>query len=312
MEEKTQKILAFPLEKRRIRPISGNVRPHNQGVDRAGTMRKGRKTICALLCFAALAIPVAALAASSVKSTTYYNIYYDQWQGVADAMGTYLDAAFTTARDVLGYDNGSNGKIEIHFYSDPGSSTLGYTIPGSNSFYLNLTHGSSTSDSYLRDYGATAAHETSHVLFFHETRVNMSSGDAAAYTWLTEAISYYVGDVVYSYGDKLSKSALGSYLSSYSSNGSKKVSWWTSGDNYKNGSYSALDLVQLESIGLYLDSLKGWSGIQSVLTYLSQGNSVDSAFQKVYGKETGQKDTSTGSTVNTLYSGYIYYYLGHY
>lgn len=274
-------------------------------------MRRIRTTIGALLCLAIL-LPVWTSNAALVKSTTYYNVYYDQWQGVADALSGYLDSAFTSARDVLGYDNGSYGKIDIYFYSDTKSNTLGYTPYGSNNFYINLTHGSSTNASYLSDYGSTIAHETAHVLFFHKTKVNMTSADGPSYTWLTEALSYYVGDVVYPQGDRLSKSTLGSYLSNYSSNGAKKASWWTSGSNYQNGSYSALDLVQLECIGLYLAETGGWAGIQNVLNYLSQGNSVDSAFQKAFGKSTGQSGTDAGSTVNTLYSGYIYYYLGHY
>lgn len=274
-------------------------------------MRRIRTTIYTLLCLAIL-VPVWTTNAAPVKTTTYYNIYYDQWQGVADALAGYLDASFTSARDVLGYDNSAYGKIDIYLYSDPKSSTVGYTPYGGNAFYLNLTHGASTSSSYLSDYGSTAAHETAHVLFFHKTKADMNSAEAPAYTWLTEALSYYVGDVVYSQGDKLSKSTLGSYLSRYSSDGSKKVSWWTSGSNYQSGSYSALDLVQLECIGLYLADNGGWSAIQNVLTNVSQGNSVDSAFQKAFGKSTGQSGTETGSTVNTLYSGYIYYYLGHY
>lgn len=288
--------------------VKGSVR---SGRDMGTHMRRTRATIFALLCLAIL-LPGLSSNAASVKSTTYYNIYYDQWQGVADALSGYLDSAFTSARDVLGYDNSSYGKIDIYFYSDSKSSTLGYTPYGSNSCYININHGTSTSSSYLSDYGSTIAHETAHVLFFHKTKVNMTSSDGPAYTWLTEALSYYVGDVVYPQGDKLSKSTLGSYLSNYSSNGSKKVSWWTSGANYQNGSPSTLDLVQLECIGLYLADNGGWSSIQNALTYLSQGNSMDSAFQKAFGKSTGQSGTDTGSSVNTLYSGYIYYYLGHY
>lgn len=257
-----------------------------------------------------------ALADSGVLSTTYYNIHYDQWQSVASSLTQYLDAAFTTPRDVLGYSNGSYGKIDLYFYSDPKSSVLGYTTPGSNSIYINLTHGSATNDSYLRDYGEDVAHETGHVLFFHDTGVNnrnsLGSSEGSSYTWFTEALSYYIGEVAYPYGPQMSKSSLGSLLSSSSSNGSKKASWWSSGDDYKNGSYTSLDLAQLETIGYFLASRGGNSNIQSALSYLSKGDTVESALKKAYGEDTGQSGTSSGADVKTLYSDYLNYYLGHY
>ena len=250
--------------------------------------------------------------AGSSKSTTYYNVYYSQWQNVADAMSGYLDAAFTTARDVLGYDNSAYGKIDIYFFSDPNSSVTGFTVPGSNACYINISHGLSTDDSYLRSYGAAAAHETGHVLFFHETKLSMSSADASSYTWLTEALSYYIGDVAYPYGQKKSKDTLGAYLSYYSGNGSTKASWWSVGDSYRQGSVTSLGLAELQSIGLYLNDHGGWNAIHNLLNYLAQGYNVDGAFQMAYGKQTGQYGTTAGSGVNTIYSDYLYYYLGHY
>jgi hypothetical protein len=257
-----------------------------------------------------------AWAADSVKSTDYFNIHYGSWQGVADAMTPYLNAAFTTPRDVLGYDNGGNGKIDVYFYSDPKSSTAGYTYGGQNAIYINLLYGDSTKDSYLRSYGSTVAHETGHVLFFHETnlqnRYAWNTVGASAYTWITEALSYYIGDVAYPNGAQYSKGQLGAMVNSYSRNGAQRVSWYNTGLDYKQGSPSGLELVQLESIGKYLADLGGWGAIQATLRNLAAGDDFDQAFSKAFGKETGMFSTASGADVNTLYSGYINYYLGHY
>lgn len=250
------------------------------------------------------------------KTTTYYTLHYDSWSEVADALTPYLDAAFTTSKNVLGYDNSGFGKIDIYFYSDPGSATLGYTTAGQNSFHLNLTHGTSLRDSYLSEYGQTIAHETAHVFFFHQTKLNekyaWSSDGAATYTWLTEALSYYVGGVAYPYGSQYSKATLASTFKYYSRNGAERASWLDTGRDYKNGSASALELVQLETIGYFISETYSWSGIASLLSTLAANGNYESAFKTIFGKESGQSGTSSGADVNTLYSDYIHFYLGHY
>ncbi|MBI4798774.1 MAG: hypothetical protein HY794_08590 [Desulfarculus sp.] len=279
-------------------------------------MKRRFRFLAVLLSILMVLAVKAALAADPVKTTDYFNIHYGSWQGVAEAITPYLNAAFTTPRDVLGYDNGGYGKIEVYFYSDSKSGTAGYTYPGENAIHINLIYGDSTKDSYLRDYGSTVAHETGHVLFFHETklqnRYGWGSSGAAAYTWISESLSYYIGDVVYPHGPQYSKAQLGSMVNSYSSNGSKRSSWLTSGNNYMQGSASSLDLVQLKTIGKYLADSGGWGAIQSTLRNLAAGNDYDTAFRKAFGKETGMTSTASGADVNTLYSGYINYYLGHY
>lgn len=259
---------------------------------------------------------VPAWAADAVKSTDYFNIHYGSWQGVADALSPYLNAAFTTSRDVLGYDNGGNGKIDVYFYSDPKSGTAGYTYAGENAIHINLLYGDSTKDSYLRSYGSTIAHETGHVLFFHETKLEnryaWGTTGSAAYTWITESLSYYIGDVVYPYGSQYSKAQLGSLVNSYSRGGTLRNTWINSGANYMFNFPSSLDLVQLKSIGLYLAESGGWGAIQAALSNLAAGNDFDTAFRKAFGKDTGMLSVASGADVNTLYSGYINYYLGHY
>lgn len=251
-----------------------------------------------------------------VKSSDYFNIHYGSWQGVADAMTPYLNAAYTSSRDVLGYTNPGYGKIDVYFYSDPKSATAGYTYPGENAIHINLLYGNATNDSYLRSYGSTMAHETGHVLFFHETkeqnRYAWGSTGAAAYTWITESLSYYIGDVVYPYGSQYSKNQLGSMFNTYSRNGTLRNTWLNSGGNYMLNAASSLDLVQIKTIGEYLADTGGWGAIQAMLSNLAAGNDFDTAFHKAFGKDTGMFSTASGADVNTLYSGYINYYLGHY
>jgi len=265
----------------------------------------------------AVALAAASATSGGVLSTTYYDIYYGQWESVAQGLSAYLDAAFTTARDVLGYDNSGYGKITITFYSDPSSSTSGYMYWGENGIYLNLLYGSSITDSYLQSYGSTVAHETAHVLFFHETNLDeryaYTTVGGSCTTWVTEALSYYVSDVVYPYGDQYSASTLGSLLYYYSWNGQWRSSWYASGRDYKYGTADSLDLVQLESIGQFLaDYGGGWDAIHQTLDELASSGDFDTAFRLAYGLETGQFTTSSGAFVNTLYSQYIYYYLGHF
>ena len=267
-----------------------------------------------LWCLSSLVPPAGA--ADPVKSTTYYNLHYGSWLEVAEALTPYLDAAFTSPRDVLGYANNGYGKIDVYFYSEPTSTTTGYTIRGENAIYINLRQGSSLNRSYLTDYGSTVAHETAHVFFFHQTnlqdRYEVGSVGASCYTWLTESLSYYVGDVVYPYGSQYSKAQLGSLLSVYSLNGAYRSTWYDTGRRYKYGYPSALDMVQLESIGQFLADLGGWRAIQGALSYLAQDGNFDSAYQKAFGLASGQFSVASGATTNTLYSEYLHYYLGHY
>ena len=263
-----------------------------------------------------LLVLLAGGALAGEKTTTHYTLHYDAWSGVAEALTPFLDAAFDASRDVLGYDNADYGKIDIYFYSDPKSATLGYTYAGQNSFYLNLIHGSSTRESYLAEYGQTVAHETAHVLFFHQTKLHekhaWASDGGSTWTWLTEALSYYVGGVVYPYGSQYGKATLASTLNYYSRNGSQRVSWLDTGHDYKYGLASALELVQLETIGYYLAETYTWNGIHTLLNTLAAKGDYEAAFKSIFGKESGQKGTDSGEGVNTLYSDYLYFYLGHY
>jgi hypothetical protein len=154
------------------------------------------------------------------------------------------------------------------------------------------------------------------VLFFHDTNVQnryaWNTTGASAYTWITEALSYYIGDVVYPYGDQYSKGQLGAMVNSYSHNGTLRSSWYNTWLDYKQGNASGLDLVQLQSIGKYLADTGGAGAIKDMVHNLAAGDDFDQAFSKAFGKETGMFSTASGADVNTLYSGYINYYLGHY
>ncbi len=253
--------------------------------------------------------------------TTYYrmlvpgtssgpNASYLMWAYLID---DYLSAAYSSARAVLGADNGGYGLINTWLYYDSANrDLLGYYTYGGNDIHLNLA----ASNQSAADYGATMAHETAHVLFDHKT--HLYDRDPVAEAWLTEALAYYVGDTVYPYGYNAGYSYNSAVLKYYSDNGAQKSSWYESGARYDSrGGYSgatALDQAQVETIGYFLAnySSEGWGAIQDMVNYLAQGQSIDSALTNAYGLASGQMGTDSGEGVNTLYSKYIYYYLGHY
>lgn len=277
-----------------------------------GKSRDFKKLVALIWLLASLAAVPAW--AGAVKSTDYFNLHYESWSGVADALTPYLNAAFTSGRDVLGYDNAGYGKIDVYFYSDPKSATLGYTYAGENSLHLNISHGSSLRDTYLSEYGQTVAHETAHVLFFHKTKLNerfaWNTDGGSTWTWLTEALSYYVGGVVYPNGSQYNRANLSALFSYYSKNGSQKVSWLDTGKDYKYGNVSDLGLVQLETIGFYLSETYTWGGLHNLLNGLATTTNFESTFKSVFGRESGQGGTDTGN--GSLYAEYTKFYLGHY
>ncbi|MBI4798591.1 MAG: hypothetical protein HY794_07645, partial [Desulfarculus sp.] len=82
---------------------------------------------------------------------------------------------------------------------------------------------------------------------------------------------------------------------------------------YIQGVGTDLDWVQLNVIGYFLaNSNLGWSAIQSTVSNLVAGQSLESSLQAAYGLASGMYSTSSGPEVSTLYSRYIGYYLGHY
>ncbi|MFH1059976.1 MAG: hypothetical protein V1797_15030 [Pseudomonadota bacterium] len=270
-------------------------------------------TLLILLCLLA-ALAVLPAWAGGVKSTDYFNLHYESWSGVAEALEPYLNSAFSSGRDVLGYDNTGYGKIDIYFYSDSKSSVQGYTYAGENAFYLNISHGSSLRESYLSEYGQAVAHETAHVLFFHKTKLNERFGwntdGGSTWTWLTEALSYYVGGVVYPMGSQYDRAYLSSMLNYYSKDGSQRTSWLETGKDYKYGTVTDLELVQLETIGYFLSETYTWGGLHNLLNSLATSTNFENTFKSVFGRESGQNSTNSGN--GTLYSEYLKFYLGHY
>jgi hypothetical protein len=259
-----------------------------------------------LLCLFLVALAPAALA-DAVKSTTYYNLHYASWESMANAMQPYVDAAFTAARDVLGYDNAGYAKIDVYFTSDAKNNADGYYYTGQNVLYLNLARFSATSADDAKSLDSILSHETSHLLFNHKT-----GGYDSASSWYDEALAYYVGNVAYPYGPQYSKSEIGASLSYYSHKGATKSGWFETGLRYSEGNDTSLDWWQLNAIGYYLNSLGGWQGIQKTLMYLASSKDLEWSLIAAYGEPSGQFGTSTGSRVNTLYSDYYHYYFGHY
>lgn len=261
--------------------------------------------LACLLCLFLLAAGPAALA-GGVKSTTYYNLHYESWESMANAMLPYLDAAFTTARDVLGYDNQGYAKIDVYFTYDAKAWADGYYYWGQNALYLNLARHNTVNEANAKALDSLVAHETSHLLFYHKT------GYTSASSWYDEALAYYVGNVAYPYGPQFGKSEIGASLSYYSRAGGTKAGWFETGLRYFQGTATSLDWWQLNAIGYYLNSAGTWQGIQQTLTYLASGKDLEWSLTAAYGKSSGQFGTITGAGANTLYSDYYYYYFGRY
>jgi hypothetical protein len=259
-----------------------------------------------LLCLVLTALGPAALA-DGVKSTAYYNLHFASWESMANAMLPYVDAAFTAARDVLGYDNAGYAKIEVYFTSDANNWADGYYYAGQNVLYLNMAHFGAANDANAKSVDAILSHETSHLLFNHKT-----GGDESSSPWYDEALAYYVGNVAYPYGPQYTKAEIGASLSYYSHRGATKSGWFETGLRYDQGNSTDLDWWQLNALSFYLNSTGGWQGFQHTLTYLASGMSLESSLIATYGKPSGQYGSTTGPSANTLYSDYYYFYFGHY
>ncbi|MFH1035893.1 MAG: hypothetical protein V1806_15410 [Pseudomonadota bacterium] len=271
------------------------------------------------LALAGLLLLVPALAGTAqanTQTTGHYNLDYGPWQGVAKALTPYLDAAFTTPQGVLGYDNQGHGNIDVIFYSDPNSATLGYMTAGQNALHLNIVGDQSTAAGYLSQYGSVVAHETAHILYYNKTglagRYNLNSGAMKADSWVTEAIAYYVGEVAYPRGARQGRASLGSLLAHYSNNGATRSSWYDSGSRYRDGNPSSLDIVQMEATGYFLANFGGGGGLARLTDALAGNGDFEAALQSAYGRPSGQYGTASGAKENTLYSEYIKYYYGSY
>ena len=250
-------------------------------------------------------------------STDHYNLLmpgtmagpYTYYLARAVYLSIYMDSAYTAASAVLGEDSG--GMINVWLQYAAGNSTLGlfrYDYP--TSIFLNLA--ASSSSSYM---AGVAAHETSHLIFHDAT--NLVSRDLVGESWVSEALAYYVGNTVYAFGTRYGYDVYSEALEEYSNNGRNRSSWYDSGARYNGRGTSQeptnLDYVQLNSIGYFLaNSSRGWDAIQQTVDLLGGGGSIDQAFSAAYGMPTGQYNTASGPGVNTLYSEYLNYYLGHY
>lgn len=233
----------------------------------------------------------------------YANYYY-----FALSLSGYLGESYGAASRVLGAGNGGYGNIDLWLTSSSTSGAVGWYYPGSgsNSIYLNLWYGGTSAY-----FGSVAAHETTHLILDHQT--NLYNRDSVGSNWFTEALAYYVGDGVYAYGSQHGYAYNSALLEQYSRDGAQRSSWYDSGARYLLGSSTDLDWVQLNVIGFFLaNSDQGWSAIQGTVRNLSRGLDLESSLRAAYGLASGMYDTASGAQVNTLYSAYTAYYLGHY
>lgn len=233
---------------------------------------------------------------------------YASYYNFAGSLSGYLGESYDSASSVLGRGNDGYGNINLWLSNDSGNSAVGWYYPGqgSNSIYLNL---SQPGDGAY--FGSVAAHETTHLILDHDT--NIFNRDPYGTNWYSEALAYYVGNSVYAYGYQQGYSYNSAMLKQYSQNGATRADWYGSGQRYLDDNGSTLDWVQLNVIGYFLaHSDRGWSAIQDTVSNLSRNQSMEASLQAAYGMASGMQSIASGPDVNTLYSRYINYYLGHY
>ncbi|MCA1905240.1 MAG: hypothetical protein LDL11_01465 [Desulfarculus sp.] len=237
-----------------------------------------------------------------------YSAYYQFALGLSG----YLPSAYASARAVLGVGNDGYGKINLWLDYASGDNSAGwyYMGRGYNDITLNLW----TSGTYAY-FGSVASHETTHLILDHKTDLYNRAGVASS--WVTEALAWYVQETVYPYGDRNGYAYNAALLNYYSQNGKQRADWYSSGGRYNGwiaGQATSLDYVQMQTIGYFLaNSSRGWSAIHDTVGYLASGLDIDGAFARAYGGlTTGMHSTASGEGVNTLYSKYLNYYLGHY
>lgn len=247
--------------------------------------------------------------------TDYYKVLmpgtskgpYSNYFSTALMLEPYLDSGYTAARSVLGRE--TKYYVNLWMTHDSSKSALGWYRPGLgwHSIFLNFASLRS-----LSECGQTVSHETNHLLLDNTT--NLYNRFGLSSSWLFEALAYYTGNSVYKYGYKINYTRNRDLLKSYSNNGARKASWYESGARYFLSRSTDLDYVQLNTIGMFLaSSQKGISAVRDTVTQLVNGANVDTAFARSYGGLTsGQYSIASGAGVNTLYSRYLKYYLGHY
>jgi|GEM_PF-2643928 len=237
-----------------------------------------------------------------------YTSYYQFGVGLSG----YLPSAYDAASAVLGVGNDGYGKINLWLDYDSGNHAAGWYYMGQGYNDISLNLWISGGYSY---FGSVAAHETTHLILDHETDLYNRAGVASS--WVTEALAWYVQETVYPYGDRHGYAYNAALLNYYSQNGARRSDWYGSGGRYNGwiaGEATNLDYVQMQTIGYFLaNSTRGWSAIHDTVGQLARGLDIDSAFARAYyGLTTGMHGTASGEGVNTLYSKYLNYYLGHY
>jgi hypothetical protein len=275
-------------------------------------LKTGWKKVVAvalIVCFTAA--PMSSYAA--IYRTTYFNIIYDNATeyGWARSLATYLNEAFRAARTVVGYDS-RKGAITIDFYNKK-DGYGGYIYGGQQTIYLNRYYFST----YAK-WGATVAHETAHILFYNYTNAHYWGSSLLHYrTFLTEALSWYTGDVVYRYGSRYSESTVKANLKYYTNQTGYYMSWYGAGYYYRNGSGASLvqSIWMMDAIGYFLTgglTSSSSSKVRSLLTSLRnqasslQGGSAsafESAFKTAYGyyANSAWQYTGTSDFKNTSY-----------
>jgi len=268
----------------------------------------------------------------------YYSIYYQQAYEYTyiTRLQPYLNDAFLSAYRVLG-NRGWIRPIGIRFYTST-SWEDGYAPDGANTVYLNLYN--------LYSKATTAgasilSHETSHVLFGNHTKAAFwasrdgSAGRNYLYSFLTESLAYYTGDVVFPYGKRYSLATMRANLNYYARLTGRILSWTDTARIYGNSqNYSAALFQQawwqFHAQGYYLAYKSGYwtnpqlvSLLDNLKTYASYSNAYlqspyysvalswfEYSFKRSYGSY-ANANWDYGSYWNTAYlygKGYSWWY----
>jgi hypothetical protein len=243
-----------------------------------------------------------------IASGRYYFNYSNEQQRKWAVSLSYLDTSqcfMAALRSVANLQDNSALRINVYF-KDLGATTTGKaTITSAPVIYLNTVK--------LWDklrwsaWGATLAHETSHVLFLQYTRAwkwNYSGSHANMIyymAFLTESLAWYTGRMLCIYGDQYSAATVRANLKNEYSKTGKILSMYQTAYYYRNGGYSAQVQWQLMAQGYFFVQYLGNSRLGKLLYLLRQRSAVpgkyllstnyntvrlsfETAFYKTYGK----------------------------
>jgi hypothetical protein len=257
---------------------------------------------------------------------------YRMKQGWGYFWQAYKDVRATFGSTGLSSSWWFNNRIKIYL-KDPVvmDGSYGSTLVGSAYMKLNDEAASygDLSVNALNFLGSVVAHEFGHIVFFQRTQYHKSKHyDFDRVAYLTEGLSWYIGCMVYRYRDSTYNEFYTGVTNlkqqlNYWDEEKWESSWYITGWRYYNPYSSGQERVywRLIGIGYFLTRWPSppnpsYSRISTLMDnikyycYYQNDVNFDRAYQAVYGYPGEHTSTSSGPSVNTLYSKYYYWYHG--